>query len=84
MTTLSHALTTWLAAGDTASMREAVRTMHPADIANELGGLPPQDAARVLTALPPDRQGTVFGTHPSRSPWRNPCRAPNSPGSSPR
>jgi magnesium transporter len=42
-------------------MREAVRTMHPADIANEIGGMPPQDAARVLTALPPDRQGMVFG-----------------------
>jgi hypothetical protein len=61
MTTLSNALNTWLAAGDTASMREAVRTMHPADIANEIGGMPPQDAARVLTALPPDRQGMVFG-----------------------
>ncbi|MFN3937492.1 MAG: magnesium transporter [Gemmobacter sp.] len=61
MTILTNALTTWLASGDTASVREAVKSMHPADIANEIGGLKPADAARVLTALPPDRQGTVFG-----------------------
>ncbi|MBW7056105.1 magnesium transporter [Paracoccus bogoriensis] len=61
MTTLTNALTTWLASGDTASVREAVKSMHPADIANEIGGLKPADAARVLTALPPDWQGTVFG-----------------------
>jgi magnesium transporter len=33
----------------------------PADIANEIGGLPADQAARLLTALPPDRQGIVFG-----------------------
>ncbi|MFN3314760.1 MAG: magnesium transporter [Hyphomonas sp.] len=61
MTTLTNALKTWLAAGDIASVREAVKSMHPADIANEIGGLPADQAARLLTALPPDRQGTVFG-----------------------
>lgn len=61
MTTLTNALKAWLEAGDTASVHEAVKTMHPADIANEIGGLKPAEAARVLTALPSDRQGTVFG-----------------------
>ncbi len=61
MTILTSALKTWIDAGDIASVREAVRTMHPADIANEIGGLSADHAARVLTALPPDRQGIVFG-----------------------
>lgn len=61
MTTLTNALKTWLAAGDIASVREAVKNVHPADIANEIGGLPADQAARLLIALPPDRQGTVFG-----------------------
>jgi len=61
MTTLTNALKTWLAADDIASVREAVKTMHPADIANEIGGLPADQAARLLTAMPADRQGTVFG-----------------------
>jgi len=61
MTTLTNALKTWLAANDIASVREAVKTMHPADIANEICGLPADQAARILGALPPDRQGTVFG-----------------------
>ncbi len=61
MATLTNALTTWLAAGDTASLREAVRTLHPADIANEIGSLPADRAGSLLAALPPDRQGTVFG-----------------------
>lgn len=61
MSTLTHALTAWLSAGDDASIREAVRTMHAADIANEIGGLPADQAAHLLTALPPDRQGIVFG-----------------------
>ena len=61
MTTLTNALKSWLATGDIGSVREAVKSMHPADIANEISGLPADQAARLLTALPPDRQGTVFG-----------------------
>ncbi len=61
MTTLTNALKTWLDAGDIASVQEAVKSMHPADIANEIGALQPDEAARVLTALPLDRQATVFG-----------------------
>jgi Mg/Co/Ni transporter MgtE len=61
MTTLTNTLKAWLAAGDTASVREAIKTMDPADVANEIGGLRADQAARILTALPPDRQGTVFG-----------------------
>lgn len=61
MTTLTNAFAAWASAGDTASLREAVRTMHPADLANEIGGLPPERAAPLLAALPADRQGAVFG-----------------------
>ena len=61
MTSLTNALNIWLAAGDIASVREAVKSMHPADIANEMGGLPANQAAALLAALPPDRQGIVFG-----------------------
>ncbi|MFN4184854.1 MAG: magnesium transporter [Hyphomonas sp.] len=61
MTTLTNALKTWRDAGDIGSVREAVKSMHPADIANEIGGLSADQAARLLTALPPDRQGMVFG-----------------------
>lgn len=61
MSNLTNALLIWAEAGDTASIREALRALHPADIANELGGLQADDAATLLAALPGDWQGVVFG-----------------------
>lgn len=61
MTITNQALRSWLASDDQGSLRAALRPMHPADIANEIGDMTPAEAARLLRLLPADRQGIVFG-----------------------
>lgn len=61
MTMFLNAVRTWLASGDENSAREALRSAHPADVANEIGGSPVEEASRILNLLPADRRGVVFG-----------------------
>lgn len=56
-----HALRAHLAQGDFLTLREALAELHPADLANEVGGLPPSEAAKLMRALTPAQQGKVFG-----------------------
>lgn len=46
---------------DLLGLREALTGYHPADLANDIGGLPPSEAAKLLRVLPQDDQGQVFG-----------------------
>ncbi|TVR50274.1 MAG: magnesium transporter [Rhodobacteraceae bacterium] len=50
-----------LAQGDLLTLREALADLHPADLANLVGGLPPSEAAKLMRALSPAQQGKVFG-----------------------
>jgi len=47
--------------GDTDSIVAYLEDQHPADVANLLANLPPQDASRVLRLLPLDMRADVFG-----------------------
>jgi len=55
------ALRAHLAQGDLLTLRETFAEMHPADLANEVGGFPPLEAAQLLRALTPAQQSKVFG-----------------------
>ncbi|WFE75213.1 magnesium transporter [Roseinatronobacter sp. S2] len=55
------ALRAHLAQGDLLTLREAFAELHPADLANEVGGLPPSEAAKLMRALTPAQQSKVFG-----------------------
>lgn len=61
MSITTQALRSWLATQDEGALRAALRPLHPADIASEIGDLKPAEAARLLRLLPADRQGIVFG-----------------------
>ncbi|MCC5961670.1 MAG: magnesium transporter [Rhodobacteraceae bacterium] len=50
-----------LAQGDFLTLREALADLHPADLANLVGGLPPSEAAKLMRALSPAQQGKVYG-----------------------
>ncbi len=65
MDVLTPDLRARIEAGDLIAVREALAPVHPADIANEIGGLPPAEAATVLRLLPPGHQATVFGYFPA-------------------
>ena len=56
-----EAMRAHLAQGDLLTLREALAELHPADLANEVGGLPPSEAAKLLRALTPAQQSKVFG-----------------------
>ncbi|MGY6549614.1 MAG: magnesium transporter [Roseinatronobacter sp.] len=56
-----EALRAHLAQGDLLTLREALSELHPADLANQVGGLPPSEAAKLMRALTPAQQSKVFG-----------------------
>ncbi len=55
-----EALRAHLAQGDLLTLREALAELHSADLANEVGGLPPSEAAKLMRALTPAQQSKVF------------------------